>query len=114
MESKEALVKKMKAFVSVTEKDLEEKTINVRGMTLAKLRDSLIGLGTILDEDFELNAYIINVGAGVANKNSAVVAAQLLDNKLYFLGYAKEGLINQHTTKKAIDKIIKVLEKYIQ
>lgn len=113
MKSKEALIKKMKEFISVTDKGLEEKTVDVKEMSLSNLRDCLIGIGTILDEDFELNTYILSVGAGVANRNSAVVATQLSDNKLYFLGYAKEGLINQHTAKKAIDRIIKVVEKYI-
>ena len=110
---KKTLIRKMKEFISVKEKGLEEKNISVKNMSLANLRDSLIGMGTILDEDFGINSYVVNVPAGIANMNSAVVALQLEGEKLLILGYAKEGLINQHTATKAIDKILKRISKYV-
>lgn len=73
-------------------------------MTFINLRDCLIGLGTILEEDFDLNLYIMSVQAGVADKNNAIVAAKLDDNERHMFGYAREGFIKQHTAKKAIDK----------
>ena len=106
---KKALIKKMKEFISVKEKELEEKVIDVDNISFTNLRDSLIGLGTILDEDFDIHSYVINVPSGIANKNNAVVAVQLSENKLFFLGYAKEGLINQHTAFKAIEKTVKCI-----
>ncbi len=110
---KKRLVKKMREFISVKEKGLEERTVEVKAMTLQNLRDCLIGLGTILDEDFDTNTYIVSVNAGVANMNNAVVAVQLEGGKVCFLGYAQEGLINQHTAQKAIEKTIKRIDKYI-
>lgn len=110
--NKKALVKKMKEYMSVKEGKIEEQTVEVKEMSFENLRDCLIGLGTILDEDFELNSYVLNVAAGLANKNVAIVAVQLSNDKLYFLGYAQEGLINQHTANKAITKTIKRIEKY--
>ncbi len=110
---KEILIRKMTDFISVKDKGLEEKAADVADMTIMNLRDSLIGLGTILDEDFELNSYVVNVPAGFAGKNSAVVAVQLKNNKLYLLAYAKEGLINQHTALQAIDKVLARTEQYL-
>ena len=106
------LVKKMNGFISFEEKKLEERIIDVKKMSFVNLRDSLIGLGTILDEDFELNSYILSIRSVFANQNSAIVAIQLSGDKIIILGYAKEGLINQHTAKKAIDKVIKSLSEF--
>ncbi len=111
---KEILVKKMKNYIPVKDNGLEERTADVADMTFINLRDSLIGLGTILDEDFSLNSYIAEVPAGIAGKNRAIVAIQLKGNKLYLLGYAKEGLINQHTAAKALDKVLARAANYLK
>lgn len=110
---KKAIIKKMKVYATFKEKDIEERITDVKEMTFINLRDCLIGLGTILEEDFDLNVYIISVQAGVVNKNNAIVAVKLNNNKLYMFGYAREGLIKQHTAEKAMEKIEKkVLEHY--
>lgn len=107
------LLKKITEFIPVKKKGIEERTFNIRNITMSNLRDSLIGLGTILDEDCKLNSYVVNVGAGAANMNGAIVAVQIIDNSLYILAYAKEGIINQKTAKKAIDKTVDRLKEYI-
>lgn len=112
--NKKALIEKMKEYMDFKEREVEERKISVRNMTFTNLRDCLIGLGTILDEDFDLSSYIISVPAGVANMNNAIVAIQLTQNVLYMFGYAPEGLINQHTAKKAMDKVEKRMSKYIK
>ena len=112
--NKDVLIQKMKEYMPFKDKEVVEKSIDVRKMTFANLRDCLIGLGTILEEDFELNSYIVSVPAGIADMNNAIVAIQLTKNELYMCGYAPEGLIKQHTAKKAIDKVEKRVSKYIQ
>ena len=111
--NKKALIKKMQDYMDFKEKEVEEKKIDVRNMTFTNLRDCLIGLGTILDEDFDLLSYIVSVPAGVANMNNALVAIQLTHNVLNMFAYAPEGLINQHTAKKAMDKVERRISKYI-
>ncbi len=111
---KKILVKKMKEFIPVKDKGIKERTVSVESMSFANLRDSLIGLGTILDEDFDVNSYVVNVPAGMANKNSAIIAVQLKDDELFLVGYAKEGLISQHTAEKAIEKVINRIAKYLK
>ena len=74
----------------------------IRDMSFVKLRDSLIGMGQILEEDFEKQVYVIAIRSGTANMNTAVVAIQLMDdNTVSFLGYAKEGLIKQRGSVKS-------------
>ncbi|MBD5550814.1 MAG: hypothetical protein HDQ96_06490 [Lachnospiraceae bacterium] len=110
--NKKPLVDKMSEYIQVKEKGLIERQINVQSMSFADLRDTIIGIGKILEENFEISTYVVNVPAGVANKNSAVVALQLSDSCVSMLGYAQEGLINQHTAEKAIDRVVDRISKY--
>lgn len=109
---KKLLVDKISEYIYVKENGIVERQINVLNMSFVNLRDSIIGIGKILEEDFEMNTYVVNVPAGVANMNCAVVAIQLSDNYVSMLGYAKEGLISQHTAEKAINKVIERISKY--
>ena len=111
---KKALINKMKEYMTFKEKEVEEKSIGIKNMTFVNLRDCLIGLGTILDEDFDLKSYVVSIPSGFADMNNAVVAIQLQEKEMYMLGYAPEGLIKQHTVKKAMDKIEKRVSEYIK
>lgn len=79
--------------------------ITEKKLTFVQLRDSLLGLGRILEEDFENKIYVISIAAGVADRNAAVVAVRLSGDSLDFAGYAREGLIKQHTAEQAIEKV---------
>lgn len=100
------LYKKLRTYMNFNEKDVVYKEIVVSDMTLMQLRDSLIGIGTILEEDLQEQVYVISIMAGVANMNAAVIAVKLSQNVIKFAGYAREGLIKQHTVDKAIESIV--------
>lgn len=110
---KKMLLSKLNEYIPVKEKLLEEATISVENMSFTNLRDNIVRAGKILEEDFDQNIYVINVPAGVADRNAAVVAIQLNGNCLDLLGYAKEGMISQHTAEKAIEKLIKRVSQYM-
>ena len=64
--------------------------------------------GAVVDEDVRDGVARVRglVGAGAANMNPAVVVAELRDGagggcELYLRAAAREGLINQHTARKA-------------
>lgn len=107
------LLNKMDDCILVNKNRVVRKTVEVKNMTFKNLRDNIIGVGQILEEDFENGIYVINIKAGIVNMNNAVVAMNLDKNKLRFIGYAKEGLINQHTADKAIKRIIQKLSSFI-
>jgi hypothetical protein len=111
---KKLLTKKIEKFIAIREEEIEEKIVDVNNLSFINLRDSIIGLGTILDEDFGTQSYVVNVPSGIANRNSAVVVVQLYENQLFLLGYAKEGIINQHTTSKAIEKLLNRVSSFIK
>lgn len=104
------IIEKLNEYIQVKEKDIVEKKLSVEDRTFIQVRDRLLGMGKILEEDFEKKVYIIAVMAGVANMNTAFVGVQLKNNELILVGYAKEGLIKQHTAEKAIAKLEEVLK----
>lgn len=44
-----------------------------------------------------------NIMSGFANQNTATIAIKLTGNKLELAGYAREGIIKQHTVEKAVE-----------
>ena len=103
------IIEKLNVYISVEEKNAVEKKLNIGDRTFIQVRDLIVGMGKILEEDFEKQIYIITIMAGIANMNTAFVGLQLKNNILSLVGYAKEGLIKQHTAEKAIAKLEKVV-----
>ncbi len=104
-EADKILLEKVMLYSGKKEKGMIFKQAAVTKLTFAQLRDSLLGLGRILEEDFENKIYVTSIAAGVADRNAAVVAVRLSGDSLDLAGYAREGLIKQHTAEKAIEKI---------
>lgn len=104
------IISKLKEYIFVKEKQVVEKEIKITNITFTNVRDRLIGMGQILEENFEDTYYVVNVPAGVADKNSAIVLVKWDKESLKLWAYAKEGLISQCTAelamKKVIDKIV--------
>ena len=103
MDYKKELVSKLKSLIRLKEENIYNDEIEIQPMSFNQLRDKLIGKGTILDEDFEKQIYTINVMSGFANQNTATIAIKLTGNKLELAGYAREGIIKQHTVEKAVE-----------
>ena len=108
-EADKILLEKVMLYSGKKEKGMIFKQAAVTKLTFAQLRDSLLGLGRILEEDFENKIYVTSIAAGVADRNAAVVAVRLSGDSLDLAGYAREGLIKQHTGEKAIEKICTVI-----
>ena len=100
------VIAKINEYIPIKEKLIFEKSIDTNGLTFANVRDRLFGLGTILEESFGDCYYVVNVPAGVANKNAAVVLVLWSEETLSLFAYAKEGLIHQNTAENAIKKVI--------
>lgn len=79
-----------------------EDSFDSNGCTYSHLREKVIPLGTILEENEKDRIYLISLRV---NYNHATIAAQLKGGKLYLVAYAKEGLIKQNTAQKAIEKV---------
>lgn len=93
-------------YTLVKENKMVEKSVELKQITFVKLRDRLLGLGKILEENFENSYYVASIPSGFANKNIAVVLILLEGYRLSLYSYSREGLIDQHTSDKAIERII--------
>lgn len=88
---------------------LEERVCSCN-MSFLKLRDGLLRVARILKEDFENRIYVVSVKSGTFGGNNAIVICELEDGALRMISFAKEGLINQNTCTKAMDKIEEILK----
>lgn len=111
MNNKEKMIEYIKVYLNIDKNRIVETKCSVKNMTLSMLRDSLVGLGRILDENITESLYVIEMNAGFVGLNHAVIVVQLDNNTLTFIGGAREGLVNQHTAEKAIDRLVKKLQK---
>ncbi len=81
--------------------------IAVKNYNILKVRDSIIGLGTILEENIDEQFYITTIRIGLIGAYEAVAIVCLDKDVISIAAYAKEGLISQNNAQKAIDKIKK-------
>ena len=109
---RENIIIKLNEYINLSKNkdEIFEKIIDTNKITFINLRNRLLGMGTILEENFEETYYIIEVSSGLLNKNSAIVVVKWNSEEISFYGYAQEGLINQHTAEKAVEKLIEKIK----
>lgn len=106
MKEKE-IIAKINEYIPVKQNLIKKKRTVINEITFENVRDRLIGLGTILEENFDEFYYVLNVPSGFANKNAAVVLVLWENANLNIYAYSKEGIINQNTSAKAIEQVVK-------
>ena len=72
-------------------------------------KNALIKTGEVLEEDEFTGTITGIVFAGIQDRNPAVLVIDVEQENLKISAYAKEGIINQHTSEKAIDKFVNAL-----
>ena len=93
-------------------KDVSEIMFPENINALNAIRDIFDEFGIILKEDLDKSIYIAAITAGIFDANEAIVIALIDQHKCSIAAYAKEGLIKQSTSKRAIEKIKKVSCRY--
>lgn len=109
--NKELLMNKLNEHFNTKENKIIFHSERLQNAKFSKLRDAVYDLdGNILEEDLDDNIYVASIKGGTFNANYAYVAMQLTDEEVSFAIYAMEGLINQHTSEKVLEKLLKVLK----
>lgn len=85
-----------------------KESFKIKNVSFKKIGEILLDVSTILEELTSENIYIVCVKSLF---NPAFIAIEIKSEQLYIISYAREGFIKQHTAKKAVDKIKKVLLK---
>lgn len=98
----------------VDPKNTEHFVFGIHDLTVLKVRDVLMEIGHIKQENLERQEYVATMGAGFCKSNIAYLATRIEENKLYVSVNAREGLINQHTRKGAINELRRKLKEYIE
>ena len=113
------LIKAVKKFEpGVNEKMLEKVSkqseyaeLQIDGISFLAVRDKLILLGKVLEENEKKKLYTGCINAGVGNSNPCILVVYVNENQVVIDAFAREGLINQHTAKKAVKKLKESLQK---
>lgn len=103
------LKNKIRNHSKIDEKKVITDGVPSNGISKLKLRDYLMEIGTILEFEEQTNIFVAVINSGFANKNSAIVGLKLMNGMLYIVAYANEGFIHQGTAKKAIQKILSII-----
>ncbi len=112
MENYNQLKNKLLLYSNIKENDIKYKCINIdKKITMLRIRDSIVTIGKILEEDLKQQIYVVALKGGIGNLNKAVIAIQLDDKKIKLAGYAPEGLIKQNTVDKCFTKVTDVILK---
>ena len=93
------------------EKGTEVDSIEVENMSQQRLREAILKTGEILDEDHNTGTITAVLSTGSMNASRSLVVAQYEGNIVQIAAFFKEGLINQHGARQAIDAIKRQLEK---
>ena len=87
------------------------KRISIDNVSLSGLRAALMSVGKILEEYSNEGYYLAIVSPG---SNKTIVLGAIHDTNLEIMAYAKEGLIKQNSTGKAIDIFKKEFTTHIK
>ena len=107
--NKKTLTEKLSEFIQIKEELVETEEIEA-DVSVLKIRDTLLRMGDLLKENLEEEYYIGTTRAGIGNKNTAYIINKKNKKILDVCCYAREGLIKQHTARKAIDKFERELQ----
>ena len=102
------LINKLEPYCKVERKNLYTAE-GVIDTTFDKIKYALLEIGDILEEDNLQQTFVAIIKAGFANMNPAIVGVNVEKSKVYIVSYAKEGLINQNTAEKAVQKFLNCL-----
>lgn len=82
---------------------VEEQLENITGSTYTSAKTALSECGIILEENMSDGSIAGVIQSGAANMNPAFVLLSIEGNTIHMKASAKEGLIKQHTAKRAIE-----------
>ena len=100
---KKVLIEKLSEFTRIKVELVETEEI-AADVSILKIRDTLLRIGNLLKENLEEEYYIGTITAGIGNKNTAFILIKKNMKMLEVCCYAREGLIKQHTARRAINK----------
>ena len=105
MKNHDYLHQKLMQFGCTSKDTIQDALLQNVELSFFQVRDKLFQIGNILEEDEAQHIYVVLIKTGVWDMNSAIFALQLCDGNIEISGFAKEGLLNQHSYERAYKRI---------
>ncbi len=97
--------------ITKARKEVKTEIINLKKSTDLFIRDSIIGMGTIIKEDLVNHYYITTVKMGLLGNVETQAIIVRKEEKAEIVVYAHEGIIKQHLAENTIEKLKKTLSQ---
>ena len=91
--------------------EIKSDSVEVDGATDLKIRDAILGMGKILEEDLDNHSYITTVRLSGDRETQAMISRD--GNKIEIIAYGREGLIKQNLADKTVEKLKTAIEKSV-
>lgn len=99
----------LKQYINFEEKEVFYQSLVLEGITLKKVKESILGLGQIITQNVEEGYIVASLTNGISAFSNATVVISVLNNEINILSYAKEGIIKQNIALKNIETIFSLL-----
>lgn len=107
--SRERLAQKISCYFDSELDSVGFRAIAVRGIGLLQIRDRLLDIGDILEEDFDQGVYIASVSAGIAGLGRAIIAVMPDKDEVQILATSKHGPFDKRVIDDALDKVVEAI-----
>ena len=104
--SQEILAQKISLYFDSEADPVEYRTTTVGEVSLSQIRDRLLDIGDILEEDLDLGIYVASIPAGIADAERATVAVTLDEGEIQIMASVKQGPFDSQIIKEALDKTV--------
>lgn len=111
MDNYRDLINKLKVFLHDDSIETETYQSDMKGISFLQLRDVILTIGDVFEEDEENQIYVAAIKAGLCKMGQAYIAAKIAGGTLYIAAYAKEGVFSQHLTEKSAKSLIELLKE---
>ena len=102
----EKLAQKISLYSDTEADPIEYRTATVGEASLSQIRDRLLDIGDILEEDLDFGIYVASVPAGIADAERATVAVTLDEGEIQIMASAKQGPFDSQIVNEALDKTV--------
>ena len=106
MDTYDLLDAKLRQYTDPGVQDFLHKEVPLGEISTDALRPAMLDVGRIVEWGDDSGIVVGVINAGIGNLNEAILAASCVDGSLFISSRAKEGVINQGTAEKAVDKLL--------
>ena len=106
MDTYDLLDAKLRQYTDPGVQDFLRTEVPLGEISADVLRPAVLDVGRIVEWGDDSGIVVGVINAGIGNLNETILAVSCVDGSLFISSRAKEGVINQGTAEKAVDKLL--------